>query len=266
MKKLIRLFVSYSSKDQVFVERLANDLKKRDFQTWLDTNDIVPGTNWGDSIQSGLDLTDIMLLIISPEAIASNNVKLEWQYFFDKDKPIIPIRFKPANVPFQLSRSHYIDFFDSPYDKAFEKLITVVETHKLTVWKNLVTAFFDPKSSFKMIGSLGYRISWYFPTVSETQKEYFYERMEHSSDRELSNIVSAIHIALEDGRDDVAELIGDLFNYLPNPVERLRYLGRACLIHIEHLEGLFQSIEGFTQEYENSFRNEVEELYKKNIT
>src|SRR5689334_9010637 len=102
-KPLPRLFISYSRHDEPFADRLANDLIAAGFEIWLDRKDILPGANWGQSIQEGLDAGEIMLLVVTPESMASNNVALEWQYYFDNGKQIIPLRLHPAKMSFQIS-------------------------------------------------------------------------------------------------------------------------------------------------------------------
>ena len=89
-------FISYSRRDKEFVSQFATRLEAFMDQVWFDLEDIHVGSNWSDSIQQGLDSSDVLFLILSPDSMASPNVANEWQYFFDQKKPIIPILWRPT--------------------------------------------------------------------------------------------------------------------------------------------------------------------------
>src|SRR5260221_4326125 len=94
----LKIFVSYSRHDEAFARRIAVDLIARGAETWLDVKDIVIGANWGDSIEAGLKATNTMVLIITPDSMASSNVELECQDFFANKKQIIPNLLQAATV------------------------------------------------------------------------------------------------------------------------------------------------------------------------
>jgi RNA-directed DNA polymerase len=111
-----RVFISYSRSDKEFVLVLTAALVKLGVSVWLDINDISPGSNWGTAIQEGLDCCTLMILVMTPASIESRNVANEWQYYYDNNKPIIPIRLKSVTMPYQLNRLQYLDF--SVYNEA----------------------------------------------------------------------------------------------------------------------------------------------------
>lgn len=117
-----RIFLSYSRRDETFARRLTGDLAQLDMDVWLDIEDIQPGMQWTAAIQAGLDAADVMILVISPESMASNNVTDEWQYFLDHDRPVIPVLLRPADVHYRLNRLQYIDFASQDYTVAFRQL------------------------------------------------------------------------------------------------------------------------------------------------
>ncbi|MBA3871609.1 MAG: SUMF1/EgtB/PvdO family nonheme iron enzyme [Anaerolineae bacterium] len=118
----MRIFISYARIDEPFARQLATALSQANADVWLDVDDIPAGMNWSSAIQQGLNQCDLMLAIISPEAMASPNVENEWQWYLDNHKPVIPILWRDAQRHFQLNRLQYINFKDQPFDNAFSQL------------------------------------------------------------------------------------------------------------------------------------------------
>ena len=104
------VFISYSRKDEDFARQLATDLEHLKVDVWIDVDDIPPGSKWSTAIQEGLKTCAVMVLILSPDSIASSNVEDEWQFFMDKKKPIIPVMWRLTETHFQLNRLQYVDF------------------------------------------------------------------------------------------------------------------------------------------------------------
>ncbi len=123
---MVRIFISYSRKNEDIARRLATDLDALGADIWIDVDDIPAGMNWSSAIQQGLDSCEVMILIISPESMASVNVENEWQYFLDHKHPVIPVLWQPTRVHFQLHRLQYIDFHTQPYASGLAQLHAVL--------------------------------------------------------------------------------------------------------------------------------------------
>lgn len=117
-----KIFISYSRVDEAFARQLAGSLSAMGADVWIDVEDIPAGLKWSSAIQQGLDVCDALLVIISPESMASNNVEDEWQYFLDQKRPVFPIQYRPAKTHFQLSRIQYVDFARQSYEQAILQL------------------------------------------------------------------------------------------------------------------------------------------------
>jgi hypothetical protein len=124
---MARIFVSYSRKDADFARKLAKSLSDLGADVWIDVEDIPAGLKWSSAIQQGLQTSEAMIVVISPDSMASTNVEDEWQYYLDQKKPLIPVLFNPADLHFQLSRIQYIDFHNQYYEMAFEQLRTQLQ-------------------------------------------------------------------------------------------------------------------------------------------
>lgn len=112
-----KAFVSYSRADTDFVLRLCQDLRGAGASIWLDQLDIHPGEDWDEAIERGLSECGRMLAVLSPKAVASQNVLDEIGYALSKKKPIIPVLYRDCEVPYRLNRIQYVDFrtaYDEP--------------------------------------------------------------------------------------------------------------------------------------------------------
>ncbi len=122
------VFLSYAREDQPFVTRLANNLLKHEIDVWLDVYRIDPGKSWARQIGEALDQCEIMLVVLSPGAMGSENVDDEWNYFLDRKKKIVSVLHQPCKIPYRLSKLHYVDFHATDYDKAVARLIATLNT------------------------------------------------------------------------------------------------------------------------------------------
>jgi len=119
-----RIFISYSRKDEQFARKLAASLSEIGADVWIDVENIPAGMKWHHAIADGLDICDVMLLIVSPDSMKSDNVDDEWSAFHGDGKPIIPVIWRDATVHFQLRRVQYVKFENRSFPGAFEELIT----------------------------------------------------------------------------------------------------------------------------------------------
>lgn len=94
-----RIFISYSSKDQEFVNQLYDRLKKSGQPVWLNTKSIPKGERWYDELVKALHETDLLILVVSPDAMASRWVNEEWKTFLKMQKKVLPILHRDYKVP-----------------------------------------------------------------------------------------------------------------------------------------------------------------------
>jgi formylglycine-generating enzyme required for sulfatase activity len=103
------VFICYAREDQDFVLKLATNLKARGAPVWLDQWDIPPGADWDRTIDEALDGCARFLIVLSP-AVDSLEVRGELHAALKKNKPIVPVLYRPCNVPRQLLPIQYVDF------------------------------------------------------------------------------------------------------------------------------------------------------------
>jgi hypothetical protein len=91
------LFISYSTKDQEFAERLHGGLQAKGVRCWFDRHDMHAGKKLHEQIDAAIRGHDKLLLILSPESMASEWVKTEIakarkREISEKRRVLFPIR------------------------------------------------------------------------------------------------------------------------------------------------------------------------------
>ena len=120
-----RLFISYSRVDSAFVDRLEQDLAVRDVHVWVDRRKLEGSQVWAAEIQKGIDQAEIVLVVVSPEAMASEWVQREISYALGKHKPIIPLFWRSADVPITIYDLQAL-LFEGRYDDGLRELLVTL--------------------------------------------------------------------------------------------------------------------------------------------
>jgi hypothetical protein len=88
---LVQLFISYSRKDNELVDRIQNELIKKDYKTWIDRQDILPTAEWWNVILEAIDHSAIFLFVVSEHSLASETCGKELKYAVDTGKKIVTL-------------------------------------------------------------------------------------------------------------------------------------------------------------------------------
>lgn len=102
-------------------------------------------------------------------------------------------------------------------------------TDKIIIWKRLTAAFFSSESNPEVIYDVGYRLSWYFPVVTNEQRDFFKERLNKITIPELYNVIKGVIFAYENNCDRGFELITDLLKYKTDIIKMLSELMKSNL-------------------------------------
>ena len=93
-----RVFISYAREDEKFVLRLASELRTRGISIWFDQWDISPGADWDQSIDKALHESERFIVILSPAAVSSRQVRAEIQAAIDTAKAVFPVGYRLAQI------------------------------------------------------------------------------------------------------------------------------------------------------------------------
>lgn len=119
----ISIFISYSRTDSTFVDRLEADLQARNFRTWVDRRKLEGGQVWLDELEKAIERSHIMLVVLSPEAVKSKYVRMEYRFAQGLGKLVIPLEYQHCpRVPIDLNSLQWVDF-ERSYDRGLGDLL-----------------------------------------------------------------------------------------------------------------------------------------------
>ena len=127
----MKYFISYANEDTQFALSLAQGLRSKNANIWMDKLDLCAGMPWDDSVEAALGECPGMILVLSPSSVASQNVKDEVAYAFDEGMTVIPVLYKHCKIPFRIRRLQYIDFTENP-EKGISELLPSMSANMIT--------------------------------------------------------------------------------------------------------------------------------------
>ena len=104
------LFISYKHEDSDFAEILINRVEKAGFKTWVDSDKLAPGEDWRNGIDESIKNAFALIVIMSPEAKASEYVTYEWAFARGAGIKVIPVLYKSTQLHPRLEALQYLDF------------------------------------------------------------------------------------------------------------------------------------------------------------
>ena len=124
-------FISYSRKNKVFVQQLAEAFQQAERDIWIDREGIAHGSDWWNEIEEGIQDSNCFIFIITPESIASEICDRELQHAIDFNKRLIPILRTDitGKIPDDLAKLDWIFFRDSEnFEDAFSQLLDTIDS------------------------------------------------------------------------------------------------------------------------------------------
>jgi hypothetical protein len=124
------IFISHSSKNASFVNRLKEVLAAHGLTSFLSKTSIRGAQEWHDEIGTALRRCDWFLLVLSPQAVTSAWVKHELIYALQKNRyrgRIVPIVYRMCDkdaLSWTLSAIEWIDF-PKAFDEGCRQLLSI---------------------------------------------------------------------------------------------------------------------------------------------
>lgn len=135
---MTQIFISYSRKDLTFVERLAADLKNSGLDAWYDLSNLEGGSRWHQAIEQAIKDSQSVLVVLSPEALASKWVEKEVLFAEELGKKIIPLYYRSCKPGMFYSNLNRIDAQDENYRNNFDKILRALNVPIVRQVSNLI--------------------------------------------------------------------------------------------------------------------------------
>ncbi len=113
---MTQVFISYSERDREAMEKIRNSLRRESLTVWTNTTDIQTGEDFQSAIDRGIEQTDNLVYLLSPDSVQSEYVRKELDYAVSLQKRIIPVLVRETSVdeiPKALQGVQYIDITDN---------------------------------------------------------------------------------------------------------------------------------------------------------
>jgi hypothetical protein len=124
------VFISYSRKDNEFVDELIHDLERNGVHVWIDRHDIEGGTAWRAAIAEAVRECSAFVIVLSPNSTSSKNVSRELSVAESHDRLIVPVIYRACDIPpgmeYQLAELQWINLTAMTYEEGLRRLVKVL--------------------------------------------------------------------------------------------------------------------------------------------
>lgn len=96
----MNVFLSYSRQDREWAIAVAERLQAEGFAVWDSETELFPGDNFASRIADALDSADAMIVLVSPDALASEWVRHEIDFALGSSRlsgRLIPVIVRPTD-------------------------------------------------------------------------------------------------------------------------------------------------------------------------
>ena len=114
----MQIFISHSHNDEMFARKVASFLEDQGLDVWEASNEIFPGDNWAAKISQGLQESNAMVVLLTPDALKSIWVQRDVEYALgaqEYSERLIPVLVDPDktiekdDIPWILKHLNIID-------------------------------------------------------------------------------------------------------------------------------------------------------------
>lgn len=128
------MFVSYSRLDSAFVLQLADELRQRDKDVWVDVEGIRDAEVFPDALRRAIEGSDVFLFVISPASVKSEFCEQEVAHASSLNKRIVPLALRAvpdAEIPEQIRFRNWIPVGEdgqAAADTTVERVVAALDT------------------------------------------------------------------------------------------------------------------------------------------
>jgi hypothetical protein len=96
----MNVFISYAPADEKLAKKVGEGLKNAGLRVWDIRRELLPGELWSDSVSKALRSSDAMIVLVTPEAARSSQVRSEIDFALTKGafkNRLIPVLIGPPD-------------------------------------------------------------------------------------------------------------------------------------------------------------------------
>jgi tetratricopeptide (TPR) repeat protein len=130
MTRSFDLFLSHNSKDKPVVCEIAEALRRRGLQVWLDKDDLVPGQPWQEALEEIIETTRAAAVLVGKDGIGpweNREMRACLSELVDRELPVIPVLLPGAPVkpklPLFLRAFTWVDLRSGITDQNLDRLV-----------------------------------------------------------------------------------------------------------------------------------------------
>ncbi len=125
------IFISYAREDKSVALEIYDALKAKGFSLWIDAKNLLPGQEWKIEIVKAIRESDVFIACLSNHSVGKRGyIQAEFKKALEvaEEMPegeifIIPVRLDDCEVPSNLSRWHWPNYFDTDEKEKLFKAI-----------------------------------------------------------------------------------------------------------------------------------------------
>ncbi len=133
MPDKVKIFISYARVDAEPVAEIYQRLLDAGFDPWIDTEHLLPGVRWRETIEKALREADFFLLCLSAQSkdrrgFIQKEIKTAldlWEEKLHDDIYFIPLRLEDCELPDQVSEIQCVNWFESGAWERLEKALRI---------------------------------------------------------------------------------------------------------------------------------------------
>jgi tetratricopeptide (TPR) repeat protein len=126
------VFISYSVKDKTTADAICATLEANGIRVWIAPRDVMPGSDWGESIIEAIEQSKVMILVFSANSNASPQIKREIERSVNKGVTVVPFRIDDIlpskTLEYFISTQHWLDAFTPPLEKHLDNLVSILRS------------------------------------------------------------------------------------------------------------------------------------------
>lgn len=82
----MKIFLSHARKDDYLARELGQRLEREGFSVWISEEQISPGENWAKKVAKGLDESELMVILLTPNAFESDSLRWNLEFALGSKK------------------------------------------------------------------------------------------------------------------------------------------------------------------------------------